>query len=46
MATSLSCPSVFFTIKNATDEVYIADRTRGILPGTPRLFQAGVQYRF
>jgi Fe(3+) dicitrate transport protein len=36
----------FFTIKNVTDEQYIADRTRGILPGTPRLFQAGVQYRF
>lgn len=36
----------FFTIKNALDEEYIADRTRGILPGTPRLYQAGVQYRF
>jgi Fe(3+) dicitrate transport protein len=36
----------FFTVKNLTDAQYIADRTRGILPGTPRLFQAGVQYKF
>jgi Fe(3+) dicitrate transport protein len=36
----------FFTIKNLADEEYIADRTRGILPGTPRLYQAGIQYRF
>ena len=38
--------TVFGTIKNAFDEEYIADRTRGILLGTPRLYQAGVQYRF
>lgn len=38
--------TVFGTIKNLFDEEYIADRTRGILPGTPRLYQAGVQYRF
>jgi Fe(3+) dicitrate transport protein len=38
--------TTFFTVKNLTDEEYIADRTRGILPGTPRLYQAGVQYRF
>jgi Fe(3+) dicitrate transport protein len=36
----------FFAVKNVADEVYIADRTRGILPGTPRLFQAGVKYAF
>jgi Fe(3+) dicitrate transport protein len=36
----------FFTIKNLFDAEYIADRTRGILPGTPRLYQAGVQYAF
>lgn len=38
--------TAYFTIKNLADEQYIADRTRGILPGTPRLYQAGVQYRF
>lgn len=38
--------TVFFTAKNLTDKLYIADRTRGILPGTPRLFQAGVTVRF
>jgi len=38
--------TVFFTAKNITDKVYIADRTRGVLPGTPRLFQFGVQVRF
>jgi Fe(3+) dicitrate transport protein len=38
--------TTFFTVKNLFDEEYIADRTRGILPGTPRLYQAGVEYRF
>lgn len=38
--------TVFGTIKNVFDKEYIADRTRGILPGVPRLYQAGVQYRF
>jgi Fe(3+) dicitrate transport protein len=38
--------TAFFTIKNVFDEEYIADRTRGILPGTPRLYQAGIEYRF
>lgn len=37
---------VFLTGKNIFDKVYIADRTRGILPGTPRLVQAGVEYQF
>jgi len=37
---------VFVTAKNLFDEVYIADRTRGILPGAPRLVQAGVEYTF
>lgn len=36
----------FATVKNVTDEVYIVDRARGILPGAPRLWQAGVSYRF
>ncbi|MCS6985236.1 MAG: TonB-dependent receptor [Leptospiraceae bacterium] len=37
--------SLFFTIKNLTDELYIADRSRGTLPGTPRLIQGGLSYR-
>ncbi len=37
---------VFATAKNVFDKVYIADRTRGILPGAPRLVQAGVEYTF
>lgn len=36
----------FATVKNLTDELYIADRSRGMLPGTPRLFQAGVTVDF
>jgi Fe(3+) dicitrate transport protein len=36
----------FITAKNLFDQLYIADRSRGILPGTPRLVQGGVKYRF
>ncbi len=36
----------FATVKNATDELYIVDRARGILPGAPRLWQAGVSLSF
>jgi Fe(3+) dicitrate transport protein len=38
--------TAFAAVKNIADEVYIADRTRGILPGTPRLIQAGLKYSF
>jgi Fe(3+) dicitrate transport protein len=38
--------SVFVAVKNAGDTIYIADRSRGILPGPPRLVQAGVRIRF
>lgn len=38
--------STFVTLKNAFDETYVVDRSRGLLPGSPRLIQAGVQYRF
>ncbi|MGQ9897245.1 MAG: TonB-dependent receptor plug domain-containing protein [Acidobacteriota bacterium] len=31
----------FITVKNLTNRLYIADRVRGILPGPPRLVQAG-----
>ena len=37
---------LFVTGKNLFDKVYIVDRTRGILPGAPRLVQAGVEYQF
>jgi Fe(3+) dicitrate transport protein len=36
----------FVTVKNATDELTIVDRARGILPGAPRLWQAGVSWEF
>ncbi|MBS1806590.1 MAG: TonB-dependent receptor [Acidobacteria bacterium] len=39
-------PTVFLTTKNLGDETYIADRRRGIMPGMPRLVQAGVKFRF
>lgn len=38
--------SAFATVKNLFDRNYIADRTRGILPGTPRQVAVGVQYQF
>ncbi len=37
---------LFLAVKNLTDETSIVDRTRGILPGGPRLVQAGLKYRF
>ncbi len=36
----------FITVKNVTDEQTIVDRARGILPGSPRLVQAGITARF
>jgi Fe(3+) dicitrate transport protein len=38
--------TVFVAVKNASDRLYIVDRARGILPGPPRLVQAGLQARF
>nr|MCU0869650.1 TonB-dependent receptor [Burkholderiales bacterium] len=38
--------TVFLTVKNLADKVYIVDRTRGLLPGAPRLVQAGFRYDF
>src|SRR5688572_26371081 len=38
--------TMFFTVKNVLDETYIVDRSRGILPGMPRLLQVGVRTRF
>lgn len=37
---------VFFTIKNLFDHTYIVERTRGIIPGAPRLVQGGIEYRY
>jgi Fe(3+) dicitrate transport protein len=37
---------LFFSVKNIFDNHYIADRVRGILPGAPRLVQAGFKYEF
>lgn len=45
--TPTGSPTTFFvTVKNVLDETYIVDRARGILPGAPRLTQAGVSLRF
>lgn len=37
---------VFVSLKNMLDEDYVVDRTRGILPGAPRLVQAGFKVNF
>lgn len=38
--------TLFLTVKNIGDRDYVVDRTRGILPGIPRLVQAGLKYDF
>jgi Fe(3+) dicitrate transport protein len=38
--------TLFVTVKNLFDELFIVDRTRGILPGSPRLVQMGVRFGF
>jgi Fe(3+) dicitrate transport protein len=38
--------TLFFTVKNLLDDPFIVDRTRGILPGSPRLVQAGIRVGF
>jgi Fe(3+) dicitrate transport protein len=38
--------AVFASAKNLTDKLYIADLSRGIVPGSPRLMQVGFDYRF
>jgi len=37
---------LFVTAKNLTDKLYIADMSRGLIPGMPRLVQAGFELRF
>ena len=34
----------FITVKNLFDRTYIVDRSRGILPSSPRLVQAGIKF--
>ena len=34
----------FITVKNLFDRIYIVDRSRGILPSSPRLVQAGIKF--
>jgi Fe(3+) dicitrate transport protein len=36
----------FISVKNLFGRTYIVDRVRGLLPGIPRLVQAGVKFRF
>lgn len=36
----------FVTTKNLLDRVYLADRVRGMIPGAPRLAQAGMRFTF
>ncbi len=38
--------TVFVAVKNLFDKVYVVDRTRGLLPGSPRLVQAGIAQVF
>ncbi|MDP2318247.1 MAG: TonB-dependent receptor [Acidobacteriota bacterium] len=38
--------SVFLAVKNLDDRLFIVDRSRGILPGHPRLVQVGTSWRF
>ncbi|MEK6806038.1 MAG: TonB-dependent receptor [Pseudomonadota bacterium] len=38
--------TLFLTAKNLSDETYIVDRVRGILPGAPALVQGGFEYSF
>jgi Fe(3+) dicitrate transport protein len=38
--------TLFVTVKNLFDDLFIVDRVRGILPGSPRLVQAGVRVKW
>jgi Fe(3+) dicitrate transport protein len=38
--------SFYVTAKNLFDELYLVDRSRGMIPGPPRLVQAGLATRF
>jgi Fe(3+) dicitrate transport protein len=38
--------SIYVAVKNLADRTFIVDRSRGILPGHPRLVQVGTTWRF
>jgi Fe(3+) dicitrate transport protein len=38
--------TAFFTIKNVGNRLFLVDRVRGMLPGSPRLIQTGLQFTF
>ncbi len=38
--------TLYASLKNMLDNDYVVDRVRGILPGSPRLVQAGFKYEF
>jgi Fe(3+) dicitrate transport protein len=38
--------SLFVAVKNVFDRTYVVDRSRGVLPGMPRLVHAGVKLAF
>jgi Fe(3+) dicitrate transport protein len=38
--------TLFATVKNLLDTTYVVDRTRGMLPGSPRLVQGGAKFSF
>jgi Fe(3+) dicitrate transport protein len=38
--------TVFITVKNLLDRTQIVDRSRGILPNTPRIWQGGLRFSF
>lgn len=39
-------PTLFIAVKNIADDTFVVDRRRGILPGIPRLVQAGVKFKW
>lgn len=38
--------TIFLAVKNLADATFVIDRSRGLLPGHPRLVQAGTSWRF
>jgi Fe(3+) dicitrate transport protein len=38
--------TVYGSVKNLADKVYVADMSRGLIPGPPRQLQFGFEYRF
>jgi Fe(3+) dicitrate transport protein len=38
--------TLFVAVKNVFDDLFVVDRVRGILPGSPRLVQAGVRLKW